>query len=104
MDLDVKEISGACHCGAARFLVRLTDGCAPPGAAAVPIAGCAGPVAVSANIDGIEILSGADILSEYRFNTMSAKHYFCSKCGIYTHHQRRSNPNLFGVNVACLAG
>src|SRR5439155_20563350 len=23
---------------------------------------------------------------------------------IYTHHQRRSNPNQYGVNVACLSG
>ena len=33
-----------------------------------------------------------------------AQHYFCSRCGIYTHHRRRSNPNQFGVNVACLKG
>jgi hypothetical protein len=33
-----------------------------------------------------------------------AQHYFCSKCGIYTHHRRRSNPNQYGVNVACLKG
>jgi hypothetical protein len=30
--------------------------------------------------------------------------YFCSRCGIYTHHRRRSNPNQYGVNVACLKG
>ena len=35
---------------------------------------------------------------------MTAKHYFCSTCGIYTHHQRRSNPHQFGFNVACLDG
>jgi hypothetical protein len=27
---------------------------------------------------------------------------FCTICGIYTHHKRRSNPNQLGVNVACL--
>ena len=42
--------------------------------------------------------------SVYQFNTGTAKHFFCSKCGIYTHHQRRSNPHQFGVNVACLSG
>jgi hypothetical protein len=31
-------------------------------------------------------------------------HYFCSRCGIYTHHQRRSNPNQYGINAACLEG
>jgi hypothetical protein len=35
---------------------------------------------------------------------MTAKHYFCSVCGIYTHHQRRSNTQEYGVNAACLEG
>jgi len=63
-----------------------------------------GAIAVSADLDGIEILEGKDALALYQFNTKSAKHYFCSKCGIYTHHQRRSNPSQYGVNVACLQG
>lgn len=40
----------------------------------------------------------------YQFNTFTAKHFFCSECGIYTHHQRRSNPSPYGFNVACLEG
>ena len=43
-------------------------------------------------------------LTEYRFNTGVARHYFCARCGIYTHHQRRSNPREYGVNAACLEG
>ena len=34
----------------------------------------------------------------------AARHYFCGNCGIYTHHQRRSNPDQFGYNVGCLEG
>jgi len=63
-----------------------------------------GAVAVSTSLDGFEIRSGADNLTEYRFNSGSAKHYFCRTCGIYTHHQRRSNPHQYGVNAACLEG
>ena len=63
-----------------------------------------GAVAVSADIDGIVFTKGEDKLTLYQFNTKTAKHYFCSVCGIYTHHQRRSNPRQFGVNVACLEG
>jgi hypothetical protein len=63
-----------------------------------------GAVAVSADINGLDILEGADQLSVYQFNTKTARHYFCFHCGIYTHHQRRSNQNEFGVNVACLEG
>ena len=50
------------------------------------------------------ITQGEDTLTTYRFDTMSAEHHFCSVCGIYTHHKRRSNPNQLGVNVACLDG
>lgn len=63
-----------------------------------------GAVAVSAPLDGITILKGADALILYQWGTKTAKHYFCKTCGIYTHHQRRSNPNQYGVNVACLEG
>jgi hypothetical protein len=63
-----------------------------------------GAIAVSAKLGGVTITGGADKLSSYRFNTGTAEHFFCSVCGIYTHHQRRSNPNEYGVNVACLDG
>ena len=63
-----------------------------------------GGVAVSANLDGLRFTSGEDKLTLYQFNTKTAKHYFCSVCGIYTHHQRRSNPNEFGISAACLDG
>ena len=63
-----------------------------------------GAIVASVALDGLKITEGADILSMYQFNTMTAKHYFCSICGIYTHHQRRSNPQQFGFNVACLEG
>lgn len=59
---------------------------------------------MSAQLDDLEIVQGADALSTYSFNTGAAKHYFCATCGIYTHHQRRSNPKQYGVNVACLEG
>ena len=51
-----------------------------------------------------KIIGGEDKLTLYQFNTMTAKHFFCSICGIYTHHQRRSNPKEYGFNVACLEG
>ena len=63
-----------------------------------------GAVTVSAPLSGIEVIKGKDKLTEYRFNTGTAVHYFCSICGIYTFHQRRSNPDQYGVNVACIAG
>lgn len=58
----------------------------------------------SVPLSGLRIVKGADRLKLYQFNTMTAKHFFCSVCGIYTHHQRRSNPNEFSFNIGCLEG
>jgi hypothetical protein len=104
MQSDVREIDGACHCGTVRFHVQLTDGLHTARRCTCSYCRMRGAVAVSANLDGIAITAGEDALSLYQFGTMAAKHYFCSKCGIYTHHQRRSNPNQHGINVACLNG
>ena len=95
---------GACHCGAVRFRVHLTEGLSNARRCSCSYCRMRGAIAVSAPLDGMKIHAGIDKLSVYRFNTGAAKHYFCTTCGIYTHHQRRSNPNEYGVNVACLAG
>lgn len=63
-----------------------------------------GAVAVTANDGGLTVTQGQDKLATYRFNTGVAEHHFCSVCGIYTHHKRRSNPDELSVNVACLDG
>jgi hypothetical protein len=63
-----------------------------------------GAVVVSAATGALRIVAGEDKLTSYRFNTGQAQHFFCSRCGIYTHHQRRSNPSQYGINVACLDG
>lgn len=104
MDFDVSQVEGACHCGRVRLRVRLTDGLRTARRCNCSYCRMRGAVAVSAELDGVEVLSGSDVLSLYTFNTGAAKHFFCSKCGIYTHHQRRSNPHQYGVNVACLKG
>ncbi|GGY32628.1 aldehyde-activating protein [Bacterioplanes sanyensis] len=61
-----------------------------------------GAITASMPLSGITIMKGEDQLKLYQFNTLTAKHYFCQNCGIYTHHQRRSNPSQYGFNVACL--
>lgn len=50
------------------------------------------------------LTSGEDSLHLYQFNTKIARHYFCGNCGIYTHHNPRSNPAMTRVNAGCLEG
>ena len=97
-------VRGSCHCGAVVFEVRLSDGIAVARRCDCSLCARRGAVAVSAPLDGITYFTGEDKLTLYQFGTMTAEHYFCSVCGIYTHHRRRSNPDEIGVNLACLDG
>jgi len=92
---------GACHCGAVKFTVELDDN---PRVSRCDCSICSikGAVTVGTPLAGLTIVAGEDKLTLYRFNTGVAKHYFCSVCGSYTFHQRRSDPDTYGVNVACL--
>lgn len=96
--------TGGCHCGSVRFEAVLTDGLSNPRRCTCSYCRMKGAVMVSAAVGELAVTQGEDLLTEYRFNTGAARHYFCSRCGIHTHHRRRSNPNQFGVNVACLDG
>jgi hypothetical protein len=94
----------SCHCGSVEFELSLPNGLVDPRRCDCSMCRRRGAIAASVPLAGIKITKGKDTLSLYQFNTHTAKHYFCSKCGIYTHHQRRSNPNQYGFNVACLEG
>ena len=52
--------------------------------------------------EAIISISGEENLSVYQSGTNIAKHYFCSICGIYTHHNPRSNPAMTGFNLGCV--
>ena len=96
--------SGSCHCGTVKFSVELTEGFATARRCNCSYCRMRGAVVVSAKLQDLKILHGAEHLTRYQFNTKSAQHFFCSRCGIYTHHQRRSKPDEYGINVACLEG
>ena len=94
----------ACHCGTVRFRVRLKGGLAAARRCSCSYCGLRGAVALTAALDDLEITGGEGALTLYQFGTATAKHWFCARCGIYTHHQRRSDPEEYGVNAACLDG
>ena len=94
----------SCHCGAVVLRLSLPDGIVNPRRCDCSICRRKGAIVASVPLAGIEIVQGQEQLKLYEFNTNTAKHYFCSVCGIYTHHQRRSNPHEYGYNVGCLEG
>ena len=94
----------SCHCGAVVLRLHLPDGIVKARRCDCSICRRKGAIVASVPLSAIEIVQGQEQLRLYAFNTRSAKHYFCSVCGIYTHHQRRSNPDEYGYNVGCLEG
>lgn len=99
-----ETLNAQCHCGAVAFTVQLSDGFKTIRRCNCSFCRMRGAIAVTAPLSGIEVIKGKEKLTEYRFNTGQAVHFFCSVCGIYTFHQRRSNPDQYGVNVACIEG
>jgi hypothetical protein len=48
------------------------------------------------------LTKGEDKITTYTFNTGTAKHHFCSVCGVKSFYVPRANPKGFSVNVRCL--
>jgi hypothetical protein len=103
--MDIQPIHKAsCHCGVVQFELLLPNGLVDPRRCDCSMCRRRGATAASVPSDGIKITKGEYSLSLYQFITHTAKHYFCSKCSIYTRHQRRSYLGQYGFNVACLEG
>ena len=92
---------GGCHCGRVRFEVD-----APAAIAALEcncsICRMSGFLHLIVPAARFRLLSGADALNEYTFNTGAAKHRFCCHCGIKSFYIPRSHPDGVDVNVRCL--
>jgi hypothetical protein len=93
--------AGGCHCGRVRFEVS-----APAKVKALDCncSMCArsGFLHLIVPAERFTLLSGQDVLTTYTFNTQTAKHTFCSVCGIKSFYVPRSHPDGISVNVHCL--
>lgn len=104
-DTEITPIHKAsCHCGAVELELELPDGIVDPRRCDCSMCKRRGAIVATVAEEGLRVLHGQSVLRSYQFNTRTAVHYFCTRCGVYTHHRRRSNPNEFGYNVGCLAG
>lgn len=104
MERNVRTEKGSCHCKAVEFEVDLENGYENVRRCNCSICSRKGAIMAAVPLDRLRITRGADKLSMYQWNTKTARHYFCSVCGIYTHHQRRSVPTEYGFNLACIDG
>jgi len=94
---------GGCHCGRVRFEV---DAATPLEVLDCNCSICrmTGFLHLIVPATRFRLLSGADVLVEYRFNTGAARHLFCGHCGIKSFYVPRSHPDGISVNARCLDG
>lgn len=93
---------GGCHCGRVRF--RVTDTLDEVSDCNCSMCTKKGFLHWIVAPEAFELLSGADDLTTYRFNTGVAKHTFCRHCGIHAFYVPRSDPDKIDVNARCLDG
>jgi hypothetical protein len=98
---DIVTHRGGCHCGAVAFEVRA------PAHLQVLECNCSicrmtGFLHLIVPRSRFKLLRGEDVLTEYVFNTGTARHLFCRRCGVKSFYVPRSNPDGFSVNVRCL--
>ena len=93
--------AGGCHCGRVRIKVEApaditVDECN------CSICGKSGYLHLIVSGDRFTLTAGDDVLTTYTFNTGTAKHRFCSVCGVKPFYVPRSHPDGFSVNARCL--
>ena len=99
---DIK--TGSCHCGKVQFEIDLDQGFLALNRCDCSLCRRRGTVMGGIPLDKFKLIAGADNLAVYQWHTNTAKHYFCQTCSVYTHHQRRSDPTQYGVNIGCVDG
>jgi centromere protein V len=92
--------TGGCHCGAVRFEVLAPDAIEAK-ECNCSICAKSGYLHYHVEKDQFRLLSGADKITTYTFNTGTAQHHFCSVCGIKSFYVPRSKPDGYSVNVRC---
>jgi hypothetical protein len=93
--------SGGCHCGAVAFEVLAPD--------EIEVKECNCSICSRVGFlhyivpkSRFRLLRGQNALTTYTFNTGTAKHCFCSICGVKSFYIPRSHPDGYSINFRCL--
>lgn len=99
-----RTVRASCHCGAVVIEAEAIGTDLTPSRCTCSFCRRRQAGNISAHTDSVRVLKGHEALGLYQFGTRTARHYFCKHCGIYTHHQRYSDPRETGINFGCIDG
>lgn len=94
--------TGGCHCGRVRF--RVTSDLSGILDCNCSICTKKGFLHLIVEPSQFELLTDPGALTTYTFGTGTAKHSFCSTCGMHPFYVPRSHPDKIDVNVRCIEG
>lgn len=94
---------GSCHCGAVRFSV---DADPPATAVSCNCSHCRrkGFLLSFYGADQFKLISGAEVLRRYTFNTHMIEHQFCGECGTeaFASGTNPDGTSMRAVNLRCV--
>ena len=92
-----------CHCKEVQIELELEHGLEELVRCNCSLCKRRGSIMSKIKLDKLKIIKGENNLITYKFGEKRhAEHFFCSNCGIYTHHRSYTNPANYEFNVACL--
>ncbi len=98
----MKIYQGGCHCGLIRFEVQKANPIDRLIDCNCSICQKLGLVHTPVENDEMTIVSGEAELGLYQFGSMTAKYWFCPRCGVNPFERSRANPHRYSVNARCL--
>lgn len=94
-------LAGGCHCGAVRFEIDVPE--------AIEVLDCncsmcakTGYLHLIVEKADFRLVTAWEALTDYRFNSGTARHLFCATCGIKSFYVPRSHPDAYSVNLRAL--
>ena len=92
-----------CHCNEVQIEIKLEKGLEELVRCNCSLCKRRGSIMSKIKLENLKIRKGADKLTLYKFGKKQhAEHFFCSICGVYTHHRSYTNPENYEFNVACI--
>ena len=91
-----------CHCKEVKIELKLDNGLEDLVKCNCSICKKRNSIMAKIKLNNLKIIIGTEKLKLYKFGKNKAEHFFCSICGIYTHHKSYTNPENYEFNVACL--
>jgi hypothetical protein len=98
----MQTVEGGCHCGLVRFEADVPDGILQVEACNCSICSMTGYIHLIVPEQKFRLVEGRRDTTTYRFGSGTARHIFCTQCGVKSFMKPRGQPDAISINYRCL--